>query len=331
MEYFCTRRPEAPSECWHLAARENGRERLGVDVFPAQGFKSCGLTRDGRALQPGVREWGGLFAQYPFLGCMILYPTPNRVRDHTFCYRGRTVVMARHGVPRTEHGLALDAAWTVTDVHADAAAASVTAVFTIRPGDENYAAFPWASRLTARYTLSADGLRFAYEAENCSDAVMPFGIGLHPWFFLYREACNVQLLLPADRYFETTADLLPTGRLLPACAPEVNLNAPQPVRALRLDTVYLRRAGQDLQLLYPEFGFRLRICATPEFRCAVVYTAFAQAPALPGGEVFCAESQTCCTDAINMKEKGFAESGLLELAPGARQTGQIAYLFAELS
>ncbi len=307
-----------------LGYEEDGTCKMSVDVYPSMGFKTAGLRYKENWLQPYQPDWSGLLGIEDF-GNTVLFPTPNRVRDGVFTFRGRRVEMKKKGVLQSQHGLAKNASWKVSDLRVSRQDVSVTAAFHICPGDENYAAFPYSSCLTMTYCLEKDRLICRYCVKNTDDLPMPFGIGLHPWFLLPRNPERVSLCVPAEYCYETTPDLLPTGKMIDVGEKAgSDLNVFCPVRELDLDTVYLTR-GRDMRIRYEDRGYQLTISQSPEFMAGVVFTAFNRGMENTGFEAFCVESQTCCTDAINMHEKGFHCSGLMILEPGEEKAGYVSY------
>lgn len=298
-----------------LSCKKEGREWLGVDLYPDSGFKSAGLSYRGDWLQPYQPRWSALLKNDMF-GNSILFPTPNRVRDHTFTFQGQRVEMIKKGAPRSQHGLALDSEWKLLRVESGGDYVLAEAELRIEKGDENYPAFPWECSLRGKYHLTENTLTFFYRLKNLSHRPMPFGIGLHPWFLLPKEPERLSLRVEAEYCFETTEDLLPTGSLLDVRNNRaLDLNAFCQVRSLDLDTVYLTEA-RDVILRYEDRGYQIRIRGTEEFQEAVVFTAFSRGMDRKGYEVFCVETQSCCTDAINLHESGFGQSGLRVLSPG---------------
>lgn len=305
---------------WTLEMQNDGHT-LELQVLPELGFKSCGLRLDGTALQPGLPEWSDWILGHPAFGSCVLFPTPNRVREGTFVFQGRQVTMRKNGQLRSQHGLALDSTWQVLQAGADENGAAIMAQLEIRPGDDNYAAFPYACRLLAEYRLTGTGMRFSYRAENSGETDMPFGIGLHPWFLTPVQGNPAGIRLPARYCYETTDDLLPTGRLLDVRKDDrLDLNGLRPVSGLDLDTVY-RVDEYPLQIRFSESD--VLISASREFGNAVVFTPRGLQKNEQG--VFCVESQSCATDAINLYAQGNPHSGLIVIPPGGTQQGEIVY------
>ncbi|MFR8318724.1 MAG: aldose 1-epimerase [Catenibacillus sp.] len=311
-------------DCIRLICEKDGKEWLGIDLYPDSGFKSAGLAYQGTWLQPFMPKWSHLLARDEF-GNSILFPTPNRVRNHTFTFQGQQVEMIKNGIPRSQHGLALDTRWQLKRLECGENYVLATAEFCIQKDDENYQAFPWKCRLTVTYRLTENALTFSYQVKNQSPRPMPFGIGLHPWFLLPKEPDQVLLCMPAEECFETTQDLLPTGKLIHVRQNKAyDLNDFRQIRELDLDTVFLTKA-QDVYLRYDHRGYQIRIHATEEFENSVVFTAFSRGMNKEGYAAFCVETQSCCTDAINLHENGYEKSGLLVLSPDAEKSGKITY------
>lgn len=324
---FILRRLEVHN-CCRLVCEKKNEEWLAVDVYPDGGFKSAGLRYRGTWLQPYHPRWSPLLKNDMF-GNSVMFPTPNRVRDHTFTFQGERVEMTKKGVPRSQHGLALDSRWKLLRLESHEDCALAEAEFCICKGDENYQAFPWECSLTAAYRLSENAVTFSYRLKNLSDRQMPFGVGLHPWFLLPDDSQSVSLCMPAEYCYETTEDLLPTGKMIPVEGEDgLDLNRFRNVRELDLDTVYLTK-GRDVCIRYEDRGYQIRIQSTEEFQAGVVFTAFNRGMEQTEYRAFCVETQSCCTDAINLHEKGFAYSGLLKLSPGEEMAGEIQYILEE--
>lgn len=321
-----------PALCYYrLWAETDGQTRMQVDLYPDIGFKSTGLFWNGEWYGPAEPAWAGALKANPFLGAPILFPTPNRVREQAFTFEGKRYEMVKNGSRREQHGIAFDSAWAHGEPVTEPDAVSLTATLEIRPGDANYAAFPFPCRLTVRYRLTANALEFGYRTENLGRTDLPYGIGLHPCFSLRDPQEPVLVTIPARAVYEVTPDLLPTGKLLKLEADENwQVDRGRDVKSFRLDNGFLLQSGEDTLLRYPARNAQLRICTTPEFTVSVLYTpvALGQLPAAPH-PLFFLEHQTCCTDAINLHEAGSPDTGLLILPPGGVRQGGIQYIFEE--
>ena len=193
-------------------------------------------------------------------GCngAILAPWPNRIRDGRYSFGGQT-----HQLPLTEpgrgnasHGLALWQRWSVTDgtgngpeddaagpgagaesesesesesepgADADADAESGTEADAVelvldlvpQPG------YPFSLRLTARYAVSAAGLRWEVTAENTGGDDAPYAVAGHPYLVADGSDGDApgsipgwRLSVPAAAYLEADPD-----RLLPVAEHRVD-------------------------------------------------------------------------------------------------------------
>lgn len=312
-----------------LSCCKNGQRHIGIDVYPHSGFKTAGMYFMGKWLQPYAPYWNG-WLNKDFFGNIILYPTPNRVRNHTFNFEGDTVAMIKNGIPRTQHGIAFDSPWHIKNIAAHKDCVEITAVMEIHRNDDNFQAYPYESFLAMTYTLTESSLCCEYYIKNMGQKKMPFGIGIHPWFLLPGGSEKVSLCMPAKYYYETTEDLLPTGRMVYVDEDlGFDLNTFRDVRTMDLDTVFFTN-GSDIKIRYDDRGYQLCIHTTGEFIAGVVFTAFNRGFNKKGYEAFCVESQTCCTDAINMYTKGFQYSGLCILNPAESKKGFVEYKIEDL-
>ena len=242
-------------------------------------------------------------------GNPILFPTPNRVPNALYTWRGKTYEMTKRGEKVVIHGLVKDEPFTVTDLRADENGASCTAEIAIAPGNALFEGYPFACTLRVTYTLTAAGLRMDALITNDGEEEMPFGFAVHPYFSKRGDANRVFIKVPVRRYYEADEHLFPTGRILPAKPDMVIDDGFHSVQSLYLDNVF-RGINEDMESLVKYDDVVVHIRASDCFRNAVVYTPHDR----PG---FCIEPQTCSTDFINLHEQGFVdESGLLTLPAG---------------
>ena len=268
----------------------------------------------------------------------MLWPFPNRVRDKRYTYQGHEYSLQdveRHdedtvlkgGHDTLIHGLVLDRVWQYTQPVIDSDSVSVTTYIDMNSQTPHYAGYPFDSRLSLTYTLTAHGISIMYHVQNKGDKDLPFGFALHPYFLTPSGKQHTLVSLPADNVMEADLDLLPTGRLL-----DVNttmyemfdLRAPTPVANLKLDHVYTKlHTGMPAIITHQHEGIQLSISSSDDFTHIVIYTG--------GGSdtpYFCVEYQTCAIDAINLHNQGLERSTLahlLEVHPGETATGALHY------
>lgn len=137
--------------------------------------------------------------------CFPLVPYANRIADGRFSFGGREVslpVLPKFA-PHALHGDGWLNAWTVT----------VQDERSVRmrldwPGGEGW---PWPWRAEQGVALTEDGLKIDLSILNTGEAVMPAGLGLHPYF---HRAADARLTLNATGVWLTDAREIPR-RLAP--------------------------------------------------------------------------------------------------------------------
>jgi aldose 1-epimerase len=281
----------------------------------------CNLVRfkvGGRAV---IDYDPALLLAHDFTGTPVLYPTPNRVRECRFAWKGRVYPQRRAGRDVYEHGLAHLESWEFEPPTAAVNEARFSAWLDCRPGGPMFEAFPFAHRITLAFTLTAHGISVEYTVENHGAEELPFGFGLHPYFMKLDGDGGTFVSLPATTVMEATSELLPTGRLLEVAGTGLDLRCPMAVGVLDVDNVFTRvEPGRHARVEYRRTGLAVDLEATPDFSHLVLYT--------PRGErFFCLENQTCSTDAHNLHALGFTEAaGLKTVAPGAVHRGSVGYV-----
>ncbi len=127
---------------------------LEARIVPGFGCNLARFSVGGRAV---IDFDPALILAHDFTGTPVLYPTPNRVRDCRFTWKGRVYPQRRAGRDVYEHGLA----------HLES---------------KEFEAFPFPHRITLELTLTVRGIRVEYAVENRGAEELPFGFGLHPYF-----------------------------------------------------------------------------------------------------------------------------------------------------
>ena len=197
----------------------------------------------------------------------------------------------------------------MAEMGADEEKAYCSASIELSPEDDWHSGYPFACRLNVTYTLTEKGVHMDASVENLGEADMPFGFALHPYFTKRGDGNTSFIRVPAQRYYETDGELIPTGTLLPAEGKMVIHDDFHSVESLDLDTVY-RGLTQDHLSQVKWADMQLTIAASDCFRNAVVFTPKNR----PG---FCIEPQTCATNFLNLHAQGLVdESGLLLLPAG---------------
>ena len=258
-----------------------------------------------------------------FTGTPVLYPTPNRVKEGVFVFRGKVYNQVKRGRRVLEHGLVYDEPWELVGANASQTEALLSARILWSPDSRLFCAFPFPHSLMLTFRLMDGAIEIAYKITNLGAHEIPYGFGLHPYFQKRSGESNTLISLPVEQVMEATPELLPTGNLQAVKGTIYDLNAPTPIGSLDLDHVFLR-AGKDsaARIYYANQGLHVSIQASNDFSHYVVYSP-------QGMPYFCLESQTCSTNAHNLYDQGFQDiSGLKIVAPGAKQTGWVRYVTA---
>jgi aldose 1-epimerase len=286
-------------------------------ISPDYGSNLCRFSVNGHSV---IDYDPLLLTSGDFTGTPLLYPTPNRVRDGVFSYRGRRYPQAKAGKTIYEHGLVHDEKWDWQKPAAREAYVEFGTSIDWKEGGQLYSAFPFRHELSMTFTLRSDGLEIAYKIDNFGDSEIPYGFGIHPYFQKLSGDAGTSLSVPASLVYAVTPDLLPTGRLLDAAGTVCDIRKARPVGDLDLDHVYTGLFGdRKARIAYSGMDFSLSLEPTEDLSQYVVYTPKGQA-------CFCIENQSCSTDAHNLHDRGFVrESGLKFVPSGESRSGSVFY------
>lgn len=292
-----------------LAYRGSGKE-LCVKVAPELGNNVyCFKVGDVDVIHHDPRHD---VASY-FTGNPILYPIPNRCENCRYTFEGKGYWQAKNNVPIFLHSLVYDESWAYEPPVVTDSEARVSSYIKIDESHPVYGGFPFKHTLKVTYRLTATGLECMHEVHNEGPSNLPFGISYHTYL---PKRPGARICVPARHVMEVTDALLPTGRLLDATG-AYDLGKSVDVDSLQLDDCY---TGFDKSAAvfvdYPDVGLQIMMDGTEDFTHVQVYTP-------PEGKpFFCAEMQTCGTDAINMAAKGYERESRLQIVkPGDSKSG----------
>ncbi|MDD4796221.1 MAG: hypothetical protein PHO66_00440, partial [Eubacteriales bacterium] len=178
---------------------DDPRNNLQAWIAPGLGSNLFRFTYGGYAL---IDAGAAQLAKSGLPGTPVLYPTPNRVRDAQFTYRGRTYEQRKNGKPVLIHGLVMGEVWQYGNPFADDDGASACTWVDFTPDSTLYAAFPFDHRLALDFRLTAGGLSIAYRIENRDTREIPYGFGLHPFFSKLSGDTQTYISLPAAAVME---------------------------------------------------------------------------------------------------------------------------------
>src|SRR5690606_22301221 len=147
-------------------------ETLELVILPEVGGRIHRLRAFGRDLlrtppDPAVHR------EHPFFwGAYPMAPWCNRATPGRRVVAGREVDLAPNFPDGSAiHGLVSSRPWEVIGPGALSAA-----------GGDGSDGWPWPFEVSLDSTIDGEVVRLAYRLTNRSDAPMPAGIGLHPWF-----------------------------------------------------------------------------------------------------------------------------------------------------
>ena len=236
------------------------------------------------------------------MACFPLVPYSNRIRGGRFEFAGRTVELPTSpDDPHHEHGHGWRRPWTVVRHEAS------TTVLSYRHAADSW---PWSYEARQAVSLVDGGLVIALSLRNLSDAPMPAGFGLHPYF---PSTPWTHVQAQVSGMWETDAEILPTRHVLPLAGS--NPTTGFDVSETDFDTVFTgwsRRA----RISWPEHGRQLDIEAEAPLDFLVLYTP-------PGEPFFCAEPVSNITDAFNRSDEG--NTGCIVLAPGQMRSASVRF------
>jgi aldose 1-epimerase len=295
----------------------NSSNNLEAWIVPTHGSNLCRFSMGGKAIIGFDPE---LLVAGKETGTLVLYPTPNRVRNGVFRSKGMDYPQFKRGKKILEHGLVRTEAWCSGEAQVAADSASVRTWIDFDRSSPLFEAFPFVHRLGLEFCLMQDGVQVSYTVQNKDDKDIPFGFGLHPYFMKLSGDEGTSVVLPANDVMETTPDLLPTGRLIAVDGTPYDLRQEVKIGTLDLDHVFTNiPQGDFASIHYESLGLRVIVEASSDFSHLVLYS--------PRGQPdFCLESQTCSTDAHNLYERGFhGESGLKFVQASQSHTGAVKY------
>lgn len=223
-----------------------------------------------------------------------LVPFVNRIRGGCFDFRGRQVRLAPNmaGDPSPLHGQGWLAPWRVDR----SSGTEAELLFEHRAGE-----WPWDYQSRQHFALDGEGLDMRITCRNTSDAPMPCGLGIHPYFNCgpaTRIATVVEQVWTIDDQVLPVAKLPATGRY------DIG---DSPVCGRDLDNGFGGWSGAAL-LSDPAWPFDIAL-TSPGTRFFQLYSPAA-------GGIFVAEPVSHANDALSQPEQQWAELGIRVLEPG---------------
>ena len=259
-------------------------------------------------------------------GNPILFPFPNRIRNGTWQFEGKTYQFDKAPEsPTTIHGLLLNQPYQVESHTADGNGATLTCSLNSQDFPDVARQYPFPFKIEITYTLKDAVLTMETSIQNTGDRNMPMGFGIHPYFSVdlgtEADASQAIITVPAAKYWELDEVLVPTGKQQDVNG-TLDLQCGQPFAKLKLDHVFT-----DVQLVdgvsrcrieNRDTGYGMVMESDAQFRELVVYTP-------PDRDAICFEPYTCPTDAINLEARGIP-AGVIVLAPSETFSGTVRFM-----
>lgn len=294
----------------HRCILENDGLRAEIDPSIGASLTDLSLRGPGAAWWPLLRRAACDLPRGEESSCYLLAPWSNRIRDGSFVFEGREVVLRKNWPDGTAiHGDVRDRAWRILDRSPVSARLRFESVGS---PDINW---PWTFVAEVRYELIGSGLESELVIRNTSERAMPCGGGFHPFF-------NRILWDTADDPVVTAAV---TGRYpcegVMAVGPSEmdglcrSLNAGVAVREA-LDDVFSCPSG-GVRIRWPASGVEVGFESSDELGHVVIYSAIG-----PGGSPrphLCVEPVSMVNDGFNLAQVGTVrDHGVCFLPPGGR-------------
>ncbi|WP_237196626.1 aldose 1-epimerase family protein [Rothia nasimurium] len=243
----------------------------------------------------------------------LLAPWPNRIAEGRYTWKG-----AEYQLPINEptlrnaiHGLADWTRWELNQAINTPDSSSVTANLHLVPQP----GYPFPLKLTATYTLTAQGLTTTFTALNTGETTAPYALGAHPYLMAGTEqetpgaVDSWNLTAPVSTYLKVNESMIPTQEL--PLTEDLNLADTLPLKGINLDHAFggiQKTAGEAHIVLTAPNGEATRLTIGDGIGWLQFYTDGTQRRALA------AEPMTAPANAFN------SGTDLIELEPHQSHT-----------
>ena len=232
------------------------------------------------------------------MGSFPLVPYANRIRDGRSSFGPRPLNLpatypdSHHAI----HGTAWQLPWQVVAQSADHA----TLALDYTSGD-----WPYAFHAVQEFRLDAKaGLTVVLSVTNRDNVDMPIGVGHHPYL---PHRPGTRLTTGVQAMWGGDSEVMPTSLQTPAFLE--TLRSGIALDTLDLDNNFIGW-NHHARVDWPDTGTALVMTAEAPFDYFVLYCP-------KGGEAFCIEPVSNCTDWMNLTQQGQGDVGGQLLAPGA--------------
>jgi aldose 1-epimerase len=268
-----------------------------VEVTPGTGGAISRCVYDGQDMLRPTPAANAASDDARDMACFPLVPFSNRIENGRFSFGGRDVHlppnMGDH--PHALHGQGWRGAWEVIEDGAEGR---------IVIGYEHAAdSWPWPYRARQTFAPGGDSLDVVLAVTNLSDAPMPAGLGLHPYF---PASEGVTLTAGISHMWDCPHQQIPV-RLVPV-PQELDFSRGIRIADVDLDHCFAGWSGRAV-IEWPGRRYRLAMLGSPTLTHLVVYTP-------KGADFFCVEGVDNMNNAVNWLDRG-VETGLHILEPGS--------------
>ena len=273
----------------HLA-----NQHWDIEIDPENGslFRQCRYM--GKEVFRDFQETNSSneFPQYSASNFPLL-PFSNRIKDGRFEFRGKSHRLPVNATNQTHplHGYGWIMPWEVTS--SEKGQIALTQKY--EPGD-----WPWAYEAQQAISVMDNTFRMELSLINKSHAVMPAGIGFHPYF---PDLEHASLVFDSDAVWMADEEVLPTERMSPPGS--YDLSKTKPLKSANLDHCY--EGVGSAHITWSNSPLKLTIISSDNLSRAAVYTAHSD-------NCFCFEPISHTHNAINMDDS--EAEGLVFLQPG---------------
>ena len=285
---------------------------LSNPILRVQIAQEGGSIRNFEVLVDGVWEQLFVVGEPGLAPCFPLVPFASRIRNATLTWAGRTHALepSLGFAPHAIHGHGWRVGWQVVKT-------DETSVVHQYTHQSDAAGWPWSYRAEQAFVLEDDALTVSLFVQNLSEAPMPAGLGLHPYFRVTEE---MQVKMSLSRRWQMDEEVFPV--VSEALPEDMNFAEGIHPTTMAVDAVFEGWDG-EAQVDWSDLGVCLELKTDPVLEHVVVYT--------PGNTVsddpkfVCVEPVTHLTDAFNIMGLGGESHGTRVLEPGETFTLTVAF------
>lgn len=194
-----------------------------------------------------------------------LSPYVCRLKNGRYHFGGQSYQCHKHFIgEHAIHGLMYDAIFSVSGSDADDHSAWVELQADYAQDDAGY---PFAYRMSVRYTLAENGLTLQTTVHNTGNQALPLTDGWHPYFTLGGKADDWTLHINSTQQLEFDTDLLPTGQIIS----DDRFQAACLLKNTQLDNSFVLHNTQQAACTLSGSQYQLRIFAEHNYPYLQIY------------------------------------------------------------